>query len=270
LNPRLDHFEQAITPNTKAAIVLHYGGYPGHVAEISTLAADRSLPLIEDAAIALGSFIGDKACGTLGEIGCWSFDSMKTLATGDGGMVWARRPQVLDRIRNATRLGLESSGFHRRTSSERWWELEPAIAGRWAPMNDLTSALGLAQLERLPGFLDRRAQIAAAYDAGLSDSSWLRTPPAASERTARTFYWIQTAPAIRDALARRLLERDIYTSFRYWPLHKTQMYRSSGSFPGADAAAASTLLLPLHQELSEGDVDRVIETVRSFSQGLNK
>jgi aminotransferase len=265
LNPQIEHFRRAITGKTKAGIVLHYGGHAGAVEEIAELAKSRSISLIEDAAIALGSFTNNKACGTLGELGCWSFDSMKTLSTGDGGMVWTKNPEIAERIRNGVRLGLNASGFHRRTHSRHWWEVEPVAVGRWATMNDLTAALGLVQLERLPRFLCQREEVTARYNAELYDLAWLRLPPPAPTQTARTFYWIQTAPGIRDRLAQYLLQREVYTSFRYWPLHKTQMYSSTEPFPGADLAAASTLLLPLHQGLSDSDVDHVITAVRAFS-----
>src|SRR5262249_14123304 len=227
LNPKIEHFERAITGKTKAIIVLHYGGYTGAVAEIAQLAESRSIALIEDAAIGLGSFTSGKACGTFGEVGCWSFDSMKTLSTGDGGMVWTRSPEIAEMIRNGVRLGVDASGFHRRTHSRQWWEVEPAAVGRWATMNDMTAAVGLVQLKRLPGFLCRRAEVAARYDAQLSDLAWLRLPPPAPSLTARTFYWIQTGPGIRDQLAQYLLQREVYTSFRYWPLHRTRMYSST-------------------------------------------
>lgn len=189
---------------------------------------------------------------------------MKTLATGDGGMVWAKSTPVADTIRNAVGLGIGLSGFRRRTRSDQWWEVEPRQVGRWAMMNDVTAALGLVQLSRLPGFLARRAEIAAQYDDRLSDLDWLRLAPTPPTQTARTFYWIQTNPQIRNRLAHYLLAHDIYTSFRYWPLHRTQMYASRDSFPGADSAAACTLLLPLHQGLSPQDVSRVIDAVRRF------
>jgi dTDP-4-amino-4,6-dideoxygalactose transaminase len=265
LNPLVGHFDRAVTAKTKAAIILHYGGYAGAVAEIARLADSRSISLIEDAAISLGSFTAGKACGTLGEVGCWSFDSMKTLSTGDGGMLWLKSPAVAERVSNGVRLGVEASGFQRRTRSRQWWEVDPNAVGRWATMNDMTAAVALVQLERLPGFLCRREEIAARYDAELSDLAWLRLPPAAPGRTARSFYWIQTDPELRDRLAYDLLEREIYTSFRYWPLHRTRMYSSTDPFPGADLAAASTLLLPLHQGLSESDVTQIIAAVRTFS-----
>lgn len=265
LNPKVEHFERAITARTKAIIILHYGGYAGAVAEIAQLAESRSIWLIEDAAIALGSFTNGKACGTCGDVGCWSFDSMKTLSTGDGGMMWSKTPEVLERIRNGVRLGLNASGFSQRTSSRQWWEVEPAALGRWATMNDLTAAMGLVQLERLPSFLSRREEVTFRYDAELSELVRLRLPPPAPNQTARTFYWIQTTPGTRDELAQYLLQRGVYTSFRYWPLHRTRMYFSTESFPGADLAAASTLLLPLHQALSDSDVDQVIAAIRAFS-----
>lgn len=265
LNPSLEHFEHAITKKTKAAIVLHYGGYAGAVTEIATFAEARSIALIEDAAISLGTFTKNKACGTFGEVGCWSFDAMKTLVTGDGGMVWARRPLIANRIRKGVRLGGDLPGFSRRTHTDQWWKIDPIVAGRWGSMNDVTAAVGLVQLERLPGFLRRRAEVAATYDAGLGDLMWLRLPPPAPSRTARTFYWIQTAPRIRDRLAQYLLQNEIYTSFRYWPLHRMRMYVSSSTFPLADLAAATTLLLPFHQGLSALDVSQVIEVIREFS-----
>ncbi|MBU1700030.1 MAG: DegT/DnrJ/EryC1/StrS family aminotransferase [Candidatus Eisenbacteria bacterium] len=264
LNPRIEHFEHAITEKTRAAIILHYGGYPGDVVELSKFAEARSISMIEDAACALGSFTMEKACGTFGEVGAWSFDSMKMLVTGDGGMVWAKRQLIADKIRAGIRLGVESSGFHRRTRSAQWWEINPVMIGRRGTMNDIAAAVGLVQLDRLPGFLCQRAEVAARYDAELSDLVWLRLPPRAPARAARTFYWVQTAPETRDRLALYLLQHEIYTSFRYWPLHKTRMYQSHRAFPGADLAAASTLLLPLHQGLSTTDVSRVIDAVRRF------
>jgi aminotransferase len=133
-------------------------------------------------------------------------------------------------------------------------------------MNDVAASIGLIQLRRLGGFLERRHEVAAAYDEALADLSWLRLPPLQGT-SARIFYWVQLAAEQRAALASHLLERDVYSSFRYWPLHKTQLYRSERPFPGADSAAMSTLLLPLHQGLANADVELVVSAVRSFGGG---
>jgi aminotransferase len=265
LNPRVEHVERALTPRTKAVLILHYGGAPGAVAEISELTRSKSLLLIEDAACALGSFTSGRACGTFGDAGVWSFDSMKVLSTGDGGMVWCRNEQTADRVRSCVRHGIGASGFERRAGSSRWWEIDPSRVGRRATMNDIAAAMGLVQLGRLAAFLRRRAEIAATYDAALADLLWLVLPGQHPPSTARIFYWIQTAPELRDRLATHLLDRGVYTTFRYWPLHRTGMYGCDGAFPGADDAAASTLLLPLHQGLSDSDVERVVAAVRAFA-----
>jgi len=260
LNPTVEDVRAALTPATRAVLVLHYGGDPGHTAEIAHLAAERTLWLIEDAAIGLGSTVAGQACGTFGDVGVWSFDSMKVMTGGDGGMVWCRDPVLADRIRSAVRLGVTSSGFAR-PADERWWEIEPSGPGRRATMNDVAAAIATVQLERLPEFLCRRAEVAAAYDAGLADLPWLTVPPR-EPHAARAFFWLQTAE--RDRLAQHLRDRGVYSSFRYWPLHRMRMYGGDGAFPDADHAAATTLQLPLHQRLSNADVDAVIDAVRQY------
>lgn len=263
LNPTADHLTSVLTPATRAVVILHYGGEAGAVREIADLARRHSLSLVEDAACGLGTFAAGRACGTFGDLGVWSFDSMKVITTGDGGMVWARDAEIAERIRSATRLGVGSSGFGRRVESTRWWEIDPRGVGRRAAINDVAAAMGLAQLRRLPEFLHRRRVIAAAYDERIRNLAWA-TMPERSDGTARTFYWIQLDPIQRDRLAAHMLERDIYTSFRYWPLHRTRMYGTGETLPGADHAAASTLMLPLHQGLTDSEVERVLEALGAF------
>ena len=262
LNPTVATVEQAAGPDTKAVLVLHYGGEPGELRAISELAADRGWWLIEDAATGLGSFSEGRACGTFGDVGVWSFDAMKVLTTGDGGMVWCRSEEVALRIRATIRLGVGASGFQQRNAAHRWWELDPDTTGRRATMNNVAASIGLVQLARLPDFLGRRMAIAARYDVALRELDWLRTPTR-TEHTAPHFYAVRSA--VRDALARSLLTDDIYTSFRYWPLHRTRLYKGEAQrFPGAEAASASTLLLPLHQALSDADIGKVVASLQAF------
>jgi aminotransferase len=269
LNPTVEHMAAAVTHATRCVVVLHYGGHAGDVVDIAELARRHSLSLVEDAACGLGTTVDGQACGTFGDIGVWSFDAMKVVTTGDGGMVWTRRPEVAERIRRAVSLGGGPPGFARRSGSSRWWEVDAAAPGRRAGMNDVCAAIGLVQLGRLNTFLERRHEIVAAYQQGLADVPWLRVRGQPEPGSAPIFSWIQTAAGTRDRLATHLLERGIYTSFRYWPLHRIPLYACDGHFPGADEAARTTLLLPLHQGLSDEDVARVIETVRAFeSSGL--
>lgn len=263
LNPTLEQIEGAITPATRAILPLHFGGLPGQVAEIAALARERSISLVEDAAVGLGSVAGKHACGTLGDAGVWSFDAMKLLTTGDGGMVWSRDRDLVDRVRRSVKLGLGPTGFRQRDLSQRWWEIDPMAAGRRGAMNSIAAAIGLAQLKKLPRSLQRRDEIAVAYDRALGPLHWLTLQhwPATA---ARSFYWIQVDPGVRDRLAAHMLTSGVYTTYKYWPLHRTRLYESPSAFPGADRAAATTLLLPMHQGLDDDDVAWVIAAIESF------
>ena len=266
LNPSVADLERALTPRTRAVLLLHYGGYPGDVARIAAFCRDRSITLVEDAACAVSSRVDGRACGTFGDIAMWSFDSMKVLVTGDGGMLYVRDPELAHRAHRLAYHGLEhASGYSAAAKvPSRWWELNVKDFGRRVVGNDVTAAVGSVQLRRLPGFLQRRQQIALTYDGLLADADGIRRPPAlpAGHETSYYFYWVQLDAAIRDRVAGDLLDRGIYTTFRYAPLHKVPAYRAGGHLPGADEASDTTLLLPIHQALDDADTRTVADELR--------
>ncbi|GAB1338440.1 DegT/DnrJ/EryC1/StrS family aminotransferase [Streptomyces sp. E-15] len=267
LNPTARHIEAALTERTKAVIVLHYGGYPGDIEAIAALCRDRGVPLVEDAACSVDSRVDGRAVGTFGDLAMWSFDAMKVLVTGDGGMLWVRDPERAARARRLAYHGLvQSSGFGHARVSHRWWELEVPEVGRRVIGNDLTAAIGRVQLGRLPEFTARRRAIVELYDRELAGAEGVLTPPPppAGHESTHYFYWVQFADGIRDDIASELLAADIYTTFRYAPLHKVPAYRSADQapLPSSDHAAARTLCLPLHPGLTDDDVRTVAATLR--------
>ncbi|NLU68542.1 DegT/DnrJ/EryC1/StrS family aminotransferase [Streptomyces sp. HNM0574] len=267
LNPTAAHVEAALTSRTKAVLVLHYGGHPGDIEAIAALCRRRDVTLIEDAACAVASRVGDTACGTFGDLAIWSFDAMKVLVTGDGGALYARDPQVAAKARTLAYHGIEqASGFSAARVSPRWWELNVQDFGRRIIGNDMTAAIGSVQLRRLPEFVERRREVAAMYDSLLAGLADVALPPKLPEGHSGSyyFYWVQMDAAIRDQVAADLLERGIYTTFRYPTLHKVPAYRAEDSvLPGADLAADTTLLLPLHQGLTDAEVRTVAEEFRT-------
>ncbi|MBB4911553.1 DegT/DnrJ/EryC1/StrS aminotransferase family protein [Actinophytocola algeriensis] len=272
LNPTADHVAAALTPDTKAVLLLHFGGYPGDVAAIARLCRDRGVTLIEDAACAVASRVDGQACGTFGDLAVWSFDAMKMLVTGDGGMLYVRDRELADKARRHAYYGMvESSGLSKVGSGRtaRWWDLEVEHPGRRIIGNDVTGAIGSVQLRRLPGFVERRREIAATYDLLLAGEPALRVPPPlpAGHETCHYFYWVRTDPVTRDRLAADLLDAGVYTTFRYPALHHVPLYGATHQvLPGADQAAEETLLLPLHQGLTDADVRHVADAVcRSVS-----
>ncbi|MBZ3907936.1 DegT/DnrJ/EryC1/StrS aminotransferase family protein [Streptomyces griseiscabiei] len=267
LNPTAAHVQAALTPRTRAVLILHYGGYPGDVEAIAALCRERGITLIEDAACAVASRAGGRACGTFGDIAMWSFDSMKVLVTGDGGMLYVKDPELARRARQLAYHGLEqSSGFNAAKVSHRWWELNVRNYGRRVIGNDVTAAIGSVQLGRLAGFVERRRRIAETYDRLLAGADGIVPPPPLPEghESSYYFYWVQLDSAIRDQVAADLLDQGVYTTLRYPPLHKVPAYRAGGEIlPGTDVCSENTLLLPLHQGLDDAQARTVAAALRA-------
>ncbi|MDA3624725.1 DegT/DnrJ/EryC1/StrS family aminotransferase [Saccharopolyspora sp. WRP15-2] len=267
LNPRRSDVESAITDRTKAVLLLHYGGYPGEITEIAEMCRERGIPLIEDSACAVASSVDGRVAGSFGDMAMWSFDAMKILSTGDGGMLHVRDPELARRARRLAYHGLEqSSGFAKARVSHRWWELDVRDFARRVIGNDLTAAIGQVQLRRMPEFVQRRKEIVDCYDAELADVDGLVLPPPlpAGHESSYYFYWVQMAASIRDQVAADLYEAGVYTTFRYPPLHRVPAYGAPAELelPGVDHASDTTLCLPLHQGLDDSEVREVVTQVR--------
>ncbi|MEV6655073.1 DegT/DnrJ/EryC1/StrS family aminotransferase [Streptomyces sp. NPDC051219] len=266
LNPTAEDIERALTPRTRAVIVLHYGGYPGDVVRIAELCRERGIALVEDAACAPASRVDGKAVGSFGDLAMWSFDAMKVMVTGDGGMLYVRDPERAARARRLAYHGLaQASGFGYAKVSHRWWELDVPEIGRRVIGNDLTAVIGSVQLRRLPELVGRRRDIVELYDRELAGFDGVKTPPALPEghESSYYFYWVQMSPEIRDEVASELYAAGIYTTFRYAPLHKVPAYHSEDQvLPESDRASGETLCLPLHPGLDDDDVRTVAAALR--------
>ena len=267
LNPTPEMVEAEAGRRSAAFMLLHYGGVAPDMEAMTDMARSCELALIEDCAISEATRWNGKAAGTWGEIGIWSFDAMKSLSVGDGGMLWFRNKNRIADARVDLYLGQTSQSGHIASQhGPRWWEFDVVNPGRRSLMNDMTAAIGIVQLKKQPAMLTRRRAIHERYSAELAGLDWLRLPPVIlpHSESSYTFYWVQCEK--RDELATYLKENGIYTTFRYWPLHRLSIYGHRGKpLPGVDQAAAQTLLLPLHHGLSDGDVSKIIEKVRAFN-----
>ena len=270
LNVTAQNIEEKITSKTKAVFITHYGGVPCDMDPILKLCNRNNIIIIEDSACSVRSFYKDKACGTIGDMGIWSFDAMKTLSTGDGGMIYLKSEDLKIIAEESLYLGLPSkqkSGIDSSTSNTNWWEFEMNRPGRRAIMNNITAAIGNIQLKKLNGFLGRREKIFNLYQTSFSDLDWLRTPPEISEncRSSFYFYWVQTER--RDDLARYLLKNDVYSTFRYWPLNKVELFKDyvdKTKLSNTDYISAQTLNIPIHHSLSDSDVSKIIDLIIRF------
>ncbi len=267
-NVRAVDIEQKITPKTKAILLLHYGGVPCEMDDIIELAHHHNLKLIEDSACSVFSTYKDRACGTMGDMAMWSFDAMKILVCGDGGMLYFKDPEARTRASKWLYFGLESKSGYSNSVDKKWWEFEISCFGHRAIMNDVTAAMALEQLKKLPGFVERRKEIHRLYDSYLNEMDWLVTPLPLKEyqRSSYYFYPIQVKMNVRDNLAKFLRENGIYTTYRYFPLHRVKAYEATGEFPNADFAADHTLCLPIHQALKDNEISYIAEMIDKFGK----
>lgn len=262
LNTTLDHIAAKVSDKTAAVILLHYGGVPcADTLAIKQWCDEQGVFLIEDSACSLGATLDGQACGTMGDVGVWSFDAMKLITTGDGGMMYFANDEIAAEARSKTYLGTDKvSGLE--SSNARWWEFEVSHRGaRRSVMNDVAASLGIEQLRRINKFLVRRGEIDFYYHNHLGDRLQLpMTHIDLDILESYYFYWIQTPD--RDALAQFLRAAGIYTTVKYYPLHWA--YKTGDNLPGAEEAARETLLLPLHCGLSNEDVSYICGKVKEF------
>ena len=131
-------------------------------------------------------------------------------------------------------------------------------------MNDISSAIGVAQLKKVDSFIAKRKEITNIYNEEFKNLDWLLTTPELDHgnESSYYFYWIQTP--YRDQLAKYLRSNDIYSTFRYYPLHLVPYYNCNKDFPMSTKVSNETLCIPLHQSLSESEVQKVINSIKSF------
>lgn len=264
-------------------VVLHFAGYPAPVAELAAAAGVPLSAIVEDAAHALGTWVGDRQVGSISRATCYSFYATKNLPIGEGGMITTDDPELDSWVRSARMHGMSKDAW-RRYQPGGSWRYSVREAGLKANLSDIHAAIGRVQLRNLDAWQRRREEIAARYAHGLAGVSGLEIPSApARGRHAWHLYVVRVKPdygVSRDVLAEQLADRGIGTSVHFIPLHHMPRYRevahlSPRGLPGADAVFQEILSLPMHQGLTDGEVDHVVGTItelqsRSLVQEVRK
>ena len=268
LNVEVQHIEEKITPNTKAIIVLHYAGVPCDIENIAKLCKSKNIKLIEDNANSPFSKVNVKNTGTFGDVGLWSFDSMKQLVMGDGGMIYCKNPNDKEKLDKLTYLGLETKSGFSNSVDNKWWEFNVSSPSRRSITNDIQAAMGIEQLKKIDSQITKRKLIHDTYSNELKSLNWLDVPLNLPIGITSSYYMyhIQLKNSKdRDKLAKYLKQNKIYNSFRYYPLHWVKYFKLNKiNLPNTEYAANNTLCIPLHQGLKQDDVSYIIETIKKF------
>jgi dTDP-4-amino-4,6-dideoxygalactose transaminase len=260
----------ALTPNTTAVIAVDQGGVPVDLDAIRAICDPRGIVVVQDAACGAGSTYKGRPVGAGAEIAAWSFHPRKIITTGEGGMITTSRADWAQRARRLREHAMSVSAADRHASvlapPEQYLEV-----GYNFRMTDLQAAVGLVQLDRLDGVVQRRREIAAGYAKAVNELPGLRlvADPAWGTTNFQSC-WLEVGPHYpwdRDGLLMALAEADISARRGIMASHRQPAYANIDTgdlpLPVTEYLTDNTLILPLFHQMSESEQARVIDVLRS-------
>lgn len=260
----IEDVKRRITSKTKAIMPVHYGGSICDMDILLKLKEDLGIRIIEDAAHAIGSIYKGKMVGSFGDITCFSFDSIKTITCGEGGAIVCHDPQLDKNIRQKRLLGISRETYSK-DWRERGWFYQVEQQGFRYHMSNINAAIGIVQLKKIREFIQCRRNICTRYIKELSYLPWIEVRAADYNSIAPFIFVIKVKNGLRDNLMAYLKENMIESGVNYIPNHMQPFYRDADiNLPVTEQIFNEILTLPLHCDLTDQDVDKVIQTIKSF------
>jgi perosamine synthetase len=272
LNISVEDMARKITPTTRAVVITHYGGQACDMAPILALAAEHGLSVIEDAAHGCGGSYRGHMLGSMGTIGCFSFQATKNMTTGDGGMLVTDDESIAQRVRKLRWCGITSPTWERFKVDhvQRGWMYDVEEVGWKYEMNDLSAALGLAQMDRLEEGNERRRQLMSRYRSAFAEVADIGMLSARQD-TVSSCYNAVVSLDDREGLYAHLDASGIDSNVHFYPNHLFRVFRPyTTHLPVAEREWQRILSIPLHPELTDGEQDRVVDAVRAFAAGESR
>ena len=258
--------EKKITSKTRAIIPMHYAGYPCDMSALVDLARARGIRIIEDDAHAVGSRIGDRKCGAIGDIGCFSFFANKNLAAGEGGMLTTSDPALFEYMKIRRSHGMTTLSWDRFKGHS--FSYDVVDVGFNFTMPELTAAVALCQLSKLDRHNAERDRVFGSYVRRLGKNPRLTIPFAGEPAPgARHIFPVLLAEGVdRQDFMQKLRAAGIQTSIHYAPIHRFSQYErlftaAPVQLPLTEAYSARVVTLPFHQGLSDTDVAEIAGAV---------
>lgn len=253
-----DQLSRHLTARTRAVMPVHLFGLSADMDPVMAFAAEHGLAVVEDAACALGATYRGRACGSLSDVGCFSFHARKVLTTGEGGMIVTDRDDLAEKIvvlrshggiRENNRFHFQAAGFNYRLS-------------------DIQAAVGVAQMHRLLELLARRQHLASGLRERLSAVDGVAAPPDSPDgrHTYQAFVVLLDEGIDREGVIAAMAASGVETTLGTYALHREPFFQKTygyvpGQLPNSEAAFRRTLALPLFPDMSERDLDHVVDAL---------
>jgi len=262
-----------LTGRTKVVMPVHYASGMGALDDIYDFAQKNGLRVVEDAAHAFGGYYKGKKVGSFGDIACFSFDGIKNITSGEGGVVVTDDENVLQKVRDARLLGVEKD-TEKRYMGDRSWEFDVKYQGWRFHMNNIMAAIGIEQLKRFSELAFCRRRLAKSYYSNLKSVDSIELLEQDLDSIVPHIFVIKLKSTNRDKIRKKMLEQGIQTGVHYKPNHYLSLYNTDKpiSLPITEEIFPKLLTLPIHPDLQESDVDHVcdqlIECLVNIDEGL--
>ncbi len=252
-----DKIEEKISKNTKAIIPVHLYGHPCDMDRIKDIAEDHNLYLIEDAAEAHGAEYKGKKVGNFGDLSCFSFYGNKMITTGEGGMCLTSNEDLAEKMRTLRDHGM--------TVDRRYWH---DIVGFNYRMTNIQAAIGVAQLNKLDKFIEKKRQVAKWYSEelkDLEDRELIKLHPGMP--WAKCVYWMycilikEGFGMSRDGLIKKLGDCEIFTRPFFYPMHVLPIYKYDIKMPIAEDLSRKGINLPSSVELTPETIKEIVKYI---------
>lgn len=260
------HIEKLITSQTKAIMVMHYGGFPSDMKAICELAKKHNLKIIEDACHGPLSEYGSSKLGTIGDIGCFSFFSNKNISTGEGGMLITNNDEYAHKAKLLRSHGMTTLSYQRSTGHSTSYDV--VDLGYNYRIDDIHSAIGIVQLKKLKNDLQKRSTIRRQYISELASCDKIIIPFKSHESFVSNYIFpivlVESDAANRERVRKLLHERGIQTSVHYPAVHQFSIYRGGYTLPNTEYVSDNEITLPMHSKLTSTEVSYISETIKSI------
>jgi dTDP-4-amino-4,6-dideoxygalactose transaminase/nucleoside-diphosphate-sugar epimerase len=272
LNMNTDLLEAAITEKTRVIMPVHLAGQPCDLDPICAIGKKHGIPVVEDAAHALGASYKGTPIGGYGDFACFSFYAIKNITTMEGGMIAVGDEEVAERLRFLATNGLSATAWERYGRSAIAAPMEVVEPGYKYSMGNVSAAMGIEQLKKFSTFKATRKRVATMYAKALSDINEIELLRINEdiEHSWHLFvirFKTDLLTRTRDELAYDLRRENIGTGVHFHGLHLHQYYNEAmgmkpADFPQATAASRSILSLPLHPQITDSNVHEVVSALK--------
>ncbi|HEY4099431.1 MAG TPA: DegT/DnrJ/EryC1/StrS family aminotransferase [Gemmatimonadales bacterium] len=259
LNIDVDHVRRLVTSRTRAIVCVHYGGLPCDLDELHAIAAEAGIPVIEDAAHAVGATYRGAPIGGISPFTIFSFQAIKHITTGDGGMLVMRDPALLAAAQRLRWFGIDRAG-----KQQGIWDNDITEIGYKYQMTDIAAAMGLAALEEWDETFALRRKLFDVYECGLTGIPGLEFIGGGLTDRLHAAWLCTVFARDRIGLQQKLREHRIESNQVHYRNDRYSVFGASrGHFPHMDAVEHDYLVLPLHTHMTVADAERVVSVIRS-------